>query len=131
MAILFGSARFTLVRGTRWTDDVVLTDSVTQGPIDLTGLVGAIMRVREAADDTAHLLELSVANGMLVIVDATGGTIGIRVPSAVTRTFPENSNESALYVYDVVLERSAGEYEAAVAGKINVRPQITRPWAAT
>jgi hypothetical protein len=130
MAILFGSAQFTVVRGTRWEEDITLTDQVTGDPVDLTGIEGILMRVRESIDDDITL-ELSVDNGFLVVLSAAAGQLGIRVPSADMLDFPENDHQRARYVYDAVIERTADEYEAAISGTISVLPQVTRPWGAT
>lgn len=125
MAIRFAKASFSLVRGTKWDDDVILKDSVTGLVISLVGIVSMTMRIRKTIG-SAILLELSVANGRLVMVDALNGRIGIRVPSAITLTLPENNFKRAMYVYDALIERTAGEYEPAIGGKVKVIPQVTR-----
>ncbi len=129
MAILFGRAQFTVVRGTRWSDDVTITDRSTGDPVDLTGVIGITMRIREAIDDDITL-ELSIGNGRLAVVDPAG-VLGIRVLSADMLDFPENDHQRSRYVYDAVIERTAGEYEAAINGTVVVLPQVTRPWGAT
>lgn len=125
MAIRFGKASFSFVRGTKWDDDVILTDQVTGLAINLTGITGMTMRIRKTIS-SAILLELSSANGRLVVVDAVAGRIGIRVLSAITLTLPENSFRKAKYVYDAIIQRTALEYEPAVGGKVTVLPQVTR-----
>jgi hypothetical protein len=137
MAIIFATETsaglpiaFTLVRGTRWEDDFQLVDQVSGNPVDLTGIVGLMIRVRKNPG-SAILLELSVANTLLVVTNPVTGSVGIRVDSETTRDFPENGHRKAKYLYDAVIERSAGEYEPAISGKIVVLPQITRPWAVT
>jgi hypothetical protein len=137
MAIIFATETsiglpitFTLVRGTRWEDDFQLVDQISGDPIDLTGITGLMIRVRKTPGSPI-LLEMSVDNAMLVVTDAVTGSVGIRVDSETTRTFPENGHRKAKYLYDAVIERAAGEYEPAISGKIVVLPQITRPWAAT
>lgn len=118
---------FTLVRGTRWDDDVQVVDQATGTPINLTGIVSLMMRVRTRITDATNVMELSLANGRLVMVDAATGKVGIRVNSTQTREFPQNNNAKAKYVTDVVIERTAGEYEPAISAKVKVLPQITRP----
>jgi hypothetical protein len=130
MAILFGRAQFTLVRGTRWADDISLTDRSTGEPVDLTGITGLIMRIREDIADTDNLMELSTDNTRLIVIEPTEGLIGIRVTSEDTRDFPENDHEKARYVYDALIQRTSDEYEAALGGAVFVLPQITRPWEA-
>lgn len=130
MAILFGSASFRMVRGTRWDDDIVLTDEATGDAVDLTGVERVLMRIRASTNSTSVLLELSteLANGRLVILDAAAGRVGIRVNSQTTHdSFPANNNRKAKYVYDALIERTTDEYEPAVGGKVTVLPQISRP----
>lgn len=122
---------FSLVRWTRWEDDFTLSkDDGT--PVDLTGITRLWMRVR-ARPLGPILLELTdaVDNGRLVITNAATGAVGIRVESADTGTFPLAGGKKAKYFYDVVIERSPGEYEPGISGKIAVYPQITNPQAAT
>lgn len=131
MAIIFANASFRTVRGTRWDDDVQVVDKDTLAPVDLTGITGIVMRLRKTIGSPI-LMELSTVAGTLVIVDAALGKVGIRVDSLKSRTdFPENNHVKAKYLYDAIIERTPGEYEAAITGKVTVLPQITRPWAAT
>lgn len=128
MAILFASTNLRMVRGNAWTDDIALVKAADSTPVDLTGIIALHMRVREDPAGAA-LLTLSTTDGTLLIGSpATAGTFGVRVDSATTRTLPANGHEVAVYVYDVVIERTAGEYEAATGGVLIVDPQITRPW---
>lgn len=134
MAIVFAtkdadgkSISFTLVRGTRWEDDVTIQDQSTGDPVDLTGIVSAMMRIRTDIADATHVMELSMDNGRLEVVDAPTGKVGIRVSSAQTLEFPQNDNRKAKYITDMVIERSAGEYEAGIGGNVFVLPQVTRP----
>lgn len=130
MAIRFAKANFSLVRGTKWEDDVILEDSVTGLAVNLTGITGMLMRIRKTIS-SAILLELSVSNGRLIVVDAVAGRIGFRVLSAITLTLPENSFKRAKYVYDAIIQRTALEYEPAVGGKVTVLPQVTRAQGST
>lgn len=126
MAIVFANRSFRLVRGTRWDDDTILQDEDTGAAIDLSGIADMVMRIRAGVNSVA-LLELSITNGLLVIVDAAAGRFGIRVNSETTHSLPAANNARAKYLYDVVIERTSGEYEAAIRGKVTVLPQITRP----
>lgn len=137
MAIVFAPVSgIRIVRGTTWRDDVQLVDADTQAPVNLIGVLGLLMRVR-ATISGPILLELSLASsglpsaGRLEIVDPNEGLIGFRVDSATTLTLPENDHRRAKYRYDAVIERTAGEYEAAISGKLTVLPQYTRPWGTT
>lgn len=137
MAIIFAPvASIRIVRGTRWEDNLQLVDEASQDPIGLVGIAGLLMRVRRTIGSPI-LLELSLAGsgldsaGRLVLVDAVTGLVGFRVDSATTLTLPENSHRKAKYVYDAVIERTPGEYEAGAKGSLVVLPQITRPWGTT
>lgn len=131
MAIVFAQLDpITLIRGTAWSDDFTLVDKNSGDPIDLTAITGMTMRIRKSID-SAILAELSVANGQLVVLDAAAGECGFRMTSAQTLDLPANDNRRAKYIYDVVIQRSALEYEPAVTGKLTVNASITRPWGAT
>ena len=133
MALIFASENnagdpieFTIVRGTRWdTDNVQLLDP-DDVPVDLTGIVGLMMRIRANISDTAHVLELSIDNSKLVMVDAANGIFGIRCSSADTLLFPQADNKKARYVTDVIIERTPDEYEAGLSALMFVLPQVTR-----
>lgn len=130
MGILFANVSFSFVRGTEWkSDDVEIVDSQTLAPVSLEAITGMMMRIRDY--DDAILMELSMVNGRIVIVDAPGGKIGFRVPSAITRAMPEAFNIRRSYKYDVIIERTPNEYEPAIRGKIIVHPQVTKPWSST
>lgn len=131
MGIIFASLdTINIVRGTRWNDNVTLVDQATGEPVDLTGIEDMVMRLRRGINAPINL-EMSISNERLVLVDAAAGSIGLRVPSAVTLTLPELGNRKAKYLYDAVIERTPGEYEAAIKGKISVQPSVTRPWGVT
>lgn len=132
MAILFATETsagspiaFKLVRGTEWEDDFQLTDQATGDPIDLTGVVRIVMRIRKTIG-SAVVLELSTTDSTLVVTTALTGSVGIRVDTATTNTFPTNNHKRAKYVYDALIERTAGEYEPAIGGKVTVLPSVTR-----
>lgn len=130
MAIIFAPvATLRLVRGTRWTDEVQILDQTTGDPVDLTGIENLVLRLRRQINGPI-ILELSMGNG-LNLLNPTAGLLAFDVGSAETLTLPENGNRKAKYVYDAVIERTPGEYEAAIAGKLSVLPCITRPWGTT
>lgn len=131
MAIVFAPvSTITIVRGTDWVDDVSLVNEADQTPVDLTGALGLWMRIRETPADPV-LLDLSLADGRIVLLDAANGSIGFRVMTADTLALPENDHERASYGFDLVIEREVGRYEAGVRGRINVDPQYARPWETT
>lgn len=128
MAIVFAPLKqIRIIRGTAWADDVQLVDQATGAPVDLTAITSLQMRIRKSISGPS-LLALDLVDGRLVVADAEEGRIGFRVNSAGTLSLPENRNRPAKYIFDVVIERSAGEYEPAVTGKLKVLPSITRPW---
>ncbi|WP_202841980.1 hypothetical protein [Luteimonas saliphila] len=115
-----------IVRGTRWQDQVQLTDENTGEPVDLAGIVSLVMCIREQVDSPI-LLQLEVGSG-LAIANPGLGLIDIDVSSADTLSFPENGHQRWKYSFDALIERTAGEYEAAFAGRVTVLPSITRTW---
>ncbi|MGH8025460.1 MAG: hypothetical protein ACREO0_01925 [Pseudoxanthomonas sp.] len=131
MAIVFAPLKpIRIVRGTAWSDNFQLVDKATGDPVPLTPLAAMVMRIRKSINGPI-LLELSLDNGRLIVVDAPTGMGGFRCDSATTLSLPEFGNRRAKYIYDAVLERTAGEYEPAVTGKLTVSPSITRPWGVT
>ena len=127
MAIIFAPVTtISVVRGTLWADDVQLIDKTTGNPVDLTGITELTSRIRRTINGPT-LLELTLANTRLVIVNPATGLIGFRVSSADTLLLPQNGNRKAKYIYDAVIQRSALEYEAGAKGSLVVLPQITRP----
>lgn len=130
MAIIFASVpTIRIVRGTTWQDELTLVDKDSGDPVNLVGITNLLMRIRRSIASPI-LLELSLASG-LTLVDDAGGRIGISVSSADTLTLPENGHRKTKYGYDMVIERTAGNYEPAVSGKLSVLPQFTRPWGTT
>lgn len=131
MAVVFAPIpSIRIVRGTYWSDDVQLVDKASGDPINLTGILDLTARIRQSINGEI-LLSMELADTRLVLVNAAQGRIGFRCPSAVTLLLPENENRKAKYVYDVVIERTAGEYEPAITGKLTVTASITRPWGVT
>lgn len=128
MSYTFAQASFKFVRGTVWRDRFTLVDKDSGLPVNLTGIVRLIMRVR-AYINGPTIAELTSVGGspQLLIVDAVGGEIEINANSAFTLAFPANQNMKASYVYDCLIERIADEYEPAAGGKVIVLPQVTRP----
>ena len=122
--------KFTFVRGTRWDDDVQVLKN-DGSPVDLSPNLEIKMRLRKQINDTDNVMELSLTNGKLVMVDASEGKFGIRCSSSDTLELPLNDNKAIEYVTDVIIQRSSDEYEPALAGKVIVQPQVTRPTEAT
>lgn len=131
MAIVFASVpAIRIIRGTTWSDDLQLVDKASGDPVNLTGITELHARIR-ASINGPILLPMSLADTRLVIVNAAQGRFGFRCPSEVTLLLPENANRKKTYIFDVVIERTVGEYEPAITSKLSVRPSITRPWGTT
>ncbi len=126
MSLGFASIPLSLVRGTDWSQAIVLVNEDDDTPIDLTDAADIVMRVRVDIAATAVLMELSVTNERLVITDAPDGALSVEVAAADTLELPLNRNERAVYVFDAVIVRNDGAIEPGFAGKLTVNPQITR-----
>lgn len=120
---------FRIERGTLWQDVITLAEETTGAAVDLTGVTSVLMRVRAYRGASAVLLELSTTNGRLEVTDAEAGEITIEVSSADTNTFPApvGGKKRAKYVYDLMIERSADEWEAGISGKLTVGYSISHP----
>jgi hypothetical protein len=128
MGVVFASVKpIRIVRGTRWQDQVQLVDENTGDPVDLSGITSLRMCVRSDINGPV-ILELAVGTG-LAIANPLLGLVDIDVSSEETLSFPAANNGRAKYVFDALIERAAGEFEPAFAGKVTVLPSITRPWA--
>jgi hypothetical protein len=106
-----------LPQGATW--DIVLTWTDDEGlAIDVTDYTAA-MQARTRADDTAPTIDLSSADGTLILGGAAG-TINIHVSAADTALYP-----AGRYRYD--LEVASGpEVTRLIEGSLEVTPEITR-----
>lgn len=127
MSVRFAKLNLRCVRGCRWDDDITLVSQTTEEPVSLADIADLHLVAREEYNGP-ELFRLSLGAGNLVVVDAAAGTFGIRAIEAKTLEFPENDHEQARYVYDTVIERTAGAYEPGVAGAITVDPVSARVW---
>lgn len=126
MSILFAPLSFRLVRGTTWLQTVNLTDRSSGEAVSLINCA-LTMRVRRSIQSSAVILELSTANGRISITDAAAGQFEVEVDAADTLLFPENRNQRARYVYDLIIDRTSPDRrEPAISGKVRVDPQVTR-----
>ncbi|MCX7041113.1 MAG: hypothetical protein NT117_00170 [Gammaproteobacteria bacterium] len=128
MSLSFATSQLRMIRGLTWADQVQLVNKTTLVPIDLTGVVGATMRIRLRRNTATALLELSTTNGRLTIEPGTDGLITVDVSAEDTLELPINNHKKARYVYDVVLDRGGDPQvlEPATGGKVTVNPQTTR-----
>lgn len=126
MSLIFAVSNLRCVRGATWTDTIRLVDELTLVPVSLAGVTAITLRVRQRIGSTDVLLELSLTNGRLTVLDAANGTIGVSVSAADTGTFPQANFRKAKYVFDCVLSRPSSVVEPAFRGKLSVYPQVTR-----
>lgn len=136
MAILFATKTtdgkpigFKCVRATTWEDEFVVLDEATGNPVNLTGIDDLVMRIRTRVESPDVVMELSVSNQRLTVLDAPAGRVGLAVTTAQSLAeFPENYHRKRRYVTDALIVRPGPEYEPAIAGKVTVLPQITRAY---
>lgn len=88
-------------------------------PIDLTGC-SARMQVRSSVDSADVLLELTTANGGIMLGGALG-TIDLYVSDEDTTALGWTAG-----VYDLELEYSNGEVVRRLFGSVYVSPEVTR-----
>lgn len=87
--------------------------------IDVTGYT-ARMHIRASRDDAATLLELTNANGRLVIGGANG-TVTIKLTALETAAFTWTKG-----VYDLELVRPDGFVTRALEGRVSISKEVTR-----
>jgi len=78
------------------------------------------MQVRETADASSILLELTTANSRITL-GGTAGTVNLLVAATVTAALTPG-----LYVYDLELVSGGGEVTRLIEGNFNVRAEVTR-----
>ena len=88
-------------------------------PVPLAGYT-AKMQIREAIDSSTVILELTTANGGIVI-DTTNYTIGINMTSTQTAAFTFINA-----VYSLELTNVGGAVQTFVNGNLSLVPEVTR-----
>jgi hypothetical protein len=106
-------------QGETLNQQVVWKVGSTPAPVDLTGC-SARMQVRSAVNSPTVLLELSTANGGLVL----GGSLG-------TITFVMNAAATTALtwtqgVYDLEITFADGTVRRLMSGNVQVSPEVTR-----
>ena len=96
-------------------------DCVT--PIDVTGWTFR-MQIREKDQDGALIVELTTANGGVVIVDAVNGQVELLIADTVTDAFTEAQFKCA--VYDLEAIDALGNVERIMEGTAVLSLNITR-----
>lgn len=99
--------------------DVPLTwaNKATKVPYNLTGYQ-ARLQIRETAESTKSLADLSTENGLIVLAPTEGG-ITLRFTRAVTKALISG-------VYDLKLTSPGGKVMTLIGGKVTVTPAVTR-----
>jgi hypothetical protein len=113
-----GSLNLTIEQGA--TFNPVFTWKDQSGiPIDLSGYSGR-MHVRAELEDVATLLEVTTANGYMIL-GGSAGTVTLDVPASITAAL-----DFDVAVYDLELESGTGEVTRLLKGTVLLSPEVTR-----
>jgi len=110
-----GTYNFNLYQGADWDRTFTITQSGTA--LNLTGYT-ARMQVREAADSTAYLLNLTSGTG--ITLGGTAGSVAVAITSAQSSAIDAGS-----YAYDLEL-LSGSQVTRLLQGAVNVSGNVTR-----
>jgi hypothetical protein len=116
------SALLTLTTATNATwshGPVALVENAA--PIALPAAATIRMQLRATATEQNVALELSRADGTIVVIDANAATIAIEVPAARMANVPAGS-----YVFDIIVTQPSGRQHRPVAGTVTVAQGVTR-----
>lgn len=102
----------TFVRQFKWTDE-------NEVPIDLTGY-SARMQVRTAVKASEVVVELTTANGQIVLYPAEG-KIELSMTATVTAALPDKR-----CVYDLEVVAPSGTVTRLLQGAFVISPEVTR-----
>lgn len=102
----------TFVRELTWTD-------ATDQPVNLTGYT-ARMHVRQTVKSATTVVEMTTANGRIVLYPTTG-KIAITLTAVETAALPTKP-----CVYDLELVSSTGVVTRLIEGKFTIKPEVTR-----
>lgn len=97
----------------------VLWHDIDERPVDLTGYT-AQMQVRASVKSRDVMLELSTANGLIVLYPALGKLV-LYIPATATNALP-----SKRAVYDLELTSPSGVVTRLLEGSFHISPQVTR-----
>jgi hypothetical protein len=109
---------FNIEQGATFSHRLEWKDSKQQ-PINLTGYT-ARMQVRAKKSSDTVLVELTTANGRIVLGDADG-TIDLEIDATTTAGFSWTKG-----VHDLELESGTGFVTRLVEGNVTVVPEVTR-----
>ena len=108
----------TIYQGATFVQELYYVDA-DENAINITGAT-AIMQVRRTVDNEDVLIELSTANGRIVVDGANGG-ITLTIPSTMTDDLP-----AGCFVYDLFVTLPSNAIERFLAGECEVVERVTR-----
>jgi len=111
-----GTYNITAYQGADFDRTFTVTQSGTA--LNLTGYSSA-MQVREAADSTAYLLNLTSGSG--ITLGGTAGTITVAITSAQSSAIAAGS-----YAYDLEIVSGSGAVTRLLQGGFTVSGNVTR-----
>jgi len=114
-----GAYDLVIEQGATFRLSLVLTEGDPPAAYDLTGFTPR-MQVRAAASDLEVLLECTVDNGRLTVVNAAGGELQLEISAEDTARL-----DWSAAVYDLILV-SSGETVRLMEGAVTVSPAVTR-----
>lgn len=112
-----GVYNFTIEQGSTWSRTITVRDSAG----DIQNLSGytARMHIRKDIDAAATLLELTTANGRIVI-DGSAGTVTLSLDATTAASLTKGG------VYDIELVSAGGEVTRLLEGQVILRKNVTR-----
>lgn len=111
-----GKYNFTCEQGAQFSKRLTVTNA--RGPVDFSGF-SAEMHVRTRIGNTNYTVNLSTANGRIVLGGAAG-TIDLTIPSVDTATIPRSG------VYDIEITDLGGEVHRLLQGQFVLDREVTR-----
>lgn len=87
------------------------------GPVDITG---AALKMGIASLSGQIVLEASLANGMIGILDAANGQFELNLPAARLRALPPGS-----YLHDLLITLASGRVHRVWAGSLTLTHGVT------
>jgi hypothetical protein len=94
---------------------------------DLTGY-DARLQVRKSYGDSAVQVNCTLANSKLVLTDASGGLLSLKLAPADTSSirFPAKDDDTLTCVYDLELQSPAGTVYKPARGAFTLNREVTR-----
>lgn len=108
----------TIYQGATFVQELYYVDA-DENAINITGAT-AIMQVRRTVDNEDVLIELSIANGRIVVDGASGG-ITLTILATDTVNLPAGE-----FVYDLFVTLPSNAVERFLAGECEIVERVTR-----